>query len=170
MNENHQRRLVATFRHVDKLLGEAGHILGAADSASPFAECTPDASPAQRQVIDDYIARVREVMIRVMTDLNLPRPAPVCGALWAAQARIGSAQIAVAEIRPKNMLGYGPLSDADAKAINDLVAELNAALARVMASLVHGSNTDLPARLKQFEQMRDELRQLLESDEAAPLA
>ena len=149
MNENHRRRLVATFSHVDSLLGETGHILAVADSASPFVQYTQDASPVQRKVIDDYVRRVREVMTRVMTDLDLPRPAPMCGVLWAAQARIPFAQIAVAEIRPKHVLRYGPLCDADIKAIDGIVAQLNAALARVMSYLAQGSDADLPAHRQQ---------------------
>lgn len=162
MNENHQRRLVATFRHIDDVLGEAGHILVAADASSPFAQYTQDASPVQRKVIDDYIGRVREVMGRVMTDLNLTGPAPVCGTLWAAQARITAAQIAVAEIRPKHMLGYGSLSDAETKAIDDFAAELDAALEPLMAYLARGSDTDLQARMRKLEQTRDEVPLLLE--------
>jgi hypothetical protein len=169
MNENHQRRLVGTFGHIDNLLGEARHILVAADATSPFAKYTQDASPVQRKVIDDYIGRVREAMTRVMTDLNLPRPAPVCGALWAAQACITSAQIAVAEMRPKHMLGYGPLSDADIKAIDDIVAELGAALERLMSYLAQGSDANLLPRLQKLEQRRDEFRRLLEPDQPAPL-
>ncbi len=162
MNENHQHRLVGTLGHIDNLLGDARHILVAADATSPFAKYTQDASPVQRKVIDDYIGRLREAMSRVMTDLNLPRPAPVCGALWAAQACITSAQIAVAEMRPKHMLGYGPLSDADTKAIDDIAAELNAALARVMSYLAQGSDADLPARLQRLDQTRDEVSLLRE--------
>lgn len=100
MSENHQRCLVATFSLVDSLLDEAGHVLVVANSTSPFVQYTQATSPVHRKVIDDYIRRVRDVMSRVMTALNLPRPAPACDVLWAAQARITSAQSAVAEIRP----------------------------------------------------------------------
>jgi len=37
MNDNHQRHLLVTFRHIDSLLSEAEHLLAAAGSASPFA-------------------------------------------------------------------------------------------------------------------------------------
>jgi len=162
MNENHKRCLLAALCHVDNLLGEAGHVLAVAGAASPFAQYMPDASPVQRRVIDDYIGGVRAVLGRVLTDLDLPRPAPACGTLWAAQARITSAQIAVAEITAKKLLGYGSLSDADIKAIDDIAAELNAALARLMSYLVQGSDADLAARLQELEQTRDEVPLLRE--------
>jgi hypothetical protein len=34
MNESHERRLVATFRYIDVLLGEAVHIVATADIPS----------------------------------------------------------------------------------------------------------------------------------------
>lgn len=53
MNDNHQRHLLVTFRHIDKLLSEAEHVLASAGGASPFAEYTQDSTPVQRKVIHD---------------------------------------------------------------------------------------------------------------------
>jgi hypothetical protein len=49
MNENHERYLLTTFRHIDNLLSEAEHILSSAGAASLFAEYTQDSSPVQRK-------------------------------------------------------------------------------------------------------------------------
>lgn len=162
MNDNHKRHLLASFRRIDDLLGKAGHILVTADTSSLFTEYTQDASPVQRKVIADYIRRVREAMSRIMTDLNLPRPRPASGALWAAQTHILFAQIAVNEMESKRMLGYGTLSDADINIIDDIVAELYAALEQFMFYLHQGSDVDLPARLHKLEQTRDEVPLLRE--------
>jgi GTP-binding protein EngB required for normal cell division len=162
MNDNHQRHLLASFHQIDNLLSDSSHILGATDSVSPFTEYAQDASPLQRKVIADYIRQVREVMGRIMTDLNLPRPAPVSGALWATQTCITFAQIAVSEMESKRMMGYGELSDADIQLIDNIVAELYAALERLMSYLRQGSDADLPARLQQLEQTRDEVPLLRE--------
>jgi GTP-binding protein EngB required for normal cell division len=157
MNDNHQRHLLVTFGHIDHLLSEAERILAEAGSASPFNEYTQDSTPVQRKVIHDYIQRVRQAMGQAMTDLQLPRPAPVCGALWAARGHFGFASIAVAEIEPKRMRGYGALSDADGQAIDRVVAELNAALDRLTAYVDKGPATDLQARLQKLDQTRDEV-------------
>ncbi len=82
----------------------------------------------QRKVVHDYIERVRETMGRAMTDLELPQPAPVCGAIWAVSGRVTFTHIAVAEIEPQRMRGYGPLIEEDVTRINRAVAELNAGL------------------------------------------
>jgi hypothetical protein len=162
MNDNHQRHLLASFHQIDDLLGKVSLILGAADSTSLFTEFTQDASPVQRQVIADYIRRVREVMSRTMTEMHLSRPLPSTGGLWAAQTQVMFAQIAVNEMEAKRMMGYGPLSDADKEKIDNIVAELYAALERLMSYLRQGADTDLPARLHKLEQTRDEVPLLRE--------
>jgi|GEM_PF-162251 len=162
MNENHQRHLLVTFRHIDHLLSEAERVLASAGSASPFAEYTQDSTPVQRKVIHDYIQRVREAMAHAMAELHLPRPAPVCGALWAARGHVGFASIAVAEIEPKRMTGYGPLTETDREALDRVVAELNAALDRLAAYLDQGPAADLQARLQRLDQTRDEVPLLRE--------
>ena len=162
MNDNHHRHLLASFRQIDDLLGKASHIMDAADSASLFTEYTQDASPVQRKVIADYIRRVREAMSRIMKDLNLSRPRPSSGALWAAQTHVMFAQIAVNEMEAKRMMSYGPLSDADTGRIDNIVAELYATLERLMSYLRQGSDADLPARLHKLEQTRDEVPLLRE--------
>ena len=162
MNENHARHLVSTFRHMDNLLSEAEQILATADSKSPFAEYTQDSTPVQRKVIHDYIERVRQSMGRAMEGLGLPRPPPVCGALWAASGHLTFTQIAVAEMEPQRMRGYGELSPEDIKAINEVVAELNAAIGRLLAYLNKGSDADLQTRFARLEKATDDARLLRE--------
>ena len=135
MNQNHKHHLVGTFRYIDELLGDAGYILAMTDGASPFARYTQDSSPAQRKVIADHIGDIRRAMAQMMSDHDLPPPAPECGALWAVQTQVSSARMAVAEIRPKTMRGYGSLSEGDIERIDGIVATLDAALARLAACL-----------------------------------
>lgn len=162
MNDNHKRHLISVFGHIDEFLDEAEHILTAADSDTPFAKYTQDASPVQRKVIGDYIQRVREAIVRAMKDLNLSWPPPISGSLWAAQTNATFAYISVVKIEPKNMMGYGALSDTDIKLIGDIVAELNAALERLMSYLRQGSDADFLSRLQKLEQTRDEVSLLRE--------
>jgi GTP-binding protein EngB required for normal cell division len=162
MNENHQRHLLATFQHVDNLLSEADHILASAGSASPFQEYSQDSTPVQRKVTHDYILRVRETMRRILEDLELPPKPPVSGALWAARNHTAFAGIAVTEIEPEHMLGYGKLSDEDRQTLDRVVAELNSVLNRLNTYLAQGTDADLQTRLQRLEQTRDEVKLLRE--------
>ena len=162
MNENHARHLLATFRHIDGLLSEVEHVLATAGTTSPFAEHTQDSTPVQRKVVHDYVQGVRQAMAHAMTDLGLPQPGPVCGAVWAASGQLSFAHIAVAEIEPQRLLGYGALSGQDIKAIGEVAAELNAAIERLMAYLSKGPAGDLQARLQRLEQTDNQVVLLVE--------
>jgi GTP-binding protein EngB required for normal cell division len=162
MNDNHHRHLLVTFRYIDNLLSEAEQVLATAGSASPFAQYTQDSTPVQRKVIHDYIQRVRTALDRAMLDLALPRPKPICGALWAARGHITFADIAVAEMEPERLLGYGPLSEADMRSIQNVVGELTGALQKLSAYVDKGPDADLQARLGKLEQTRDEVPLLRE--------
>lgn len=162
MNENHQRRLISSFRHIDGLLSETGRVLAVAGSSSPFAEFTQNSTPVQRKVIQDYITRIREVMLHAMADLHLPRPQPRCDALWAARGQIIFASIAVAEMEAKRMRGFGELSEDDSRAIDHIVAALNAAIKRLSDYLDEGPDGDLQSRLQKLDQTRDEVALLRE--------
>ena len=164
MNENHQRHLLSTFQHVDNLLSEAEQIMASAGSASPFQEYSQDTTPIQRKVTHDYVVRVREAMHRILDELNIPLRRPISGALWAARCHLNFAGIGIAEIAPEHMRGYGQLSDEDARAIDRIVAELNAELNRISDYLAQGTTADLQARLLRLEQTRDEVKLLRELD------
>jgi len=156
MNESQQRHLLVTFQHVDNLLSEAEHIMASASSALPFHEYWQDTTPIQRKVTHDYVARFRETMRRVLEELNISPREPVSGALWAARGHMGFASIAIAEIEPEHMRGYGEFSDEDARKMDKVVAELNAELDHIRDYLAQGATADLQSRIQRLEQTRDE--------------
>jgi GTP-binding protein EngB required for normal cell division len=164
MNDNHQRHLLSTFQHVDNLLSEAERIMTSAGSASPFQEYSQDTTPIQCKVTHDYILRVREAMGRILKELQIPPKPPISGALWAARGHLGFASVAIAEIEPEHMRGYGELSDEDAQAMDRIVAELNAELNRIRDYLAGGATADLQSRIQRLEQTRDEVKLLRELD------
>ncbi len=131
MNESHKRHLAVTLGYIDQALREAMQILDTADSCSPFAKYTQDSSLQQRQIMARQIDTIEQRMAKIMCELDLPQPSPVCGALAAAFSQIGGARIALAEIRPKTMRGYGALSAEDILCVNTILAELDAALQRL---------------------------------------
>ncbi len=162
MNENHQRHLLSTFQYVDNLLSEAERILISSGSPSPFQEYSQDSTPIQRKVTHDYILRVRETMRRVLEELEIPLKHPISGAIWAARSHVSFASIAIAEIEPEPMKGYGNISSEDEQMLNKIVAELNAVLNRLNSYLAQGADADLQTRLQRLEQTKDEVKLLRE--------
>ena len=142
MNESQQRHLLVTFQHVDNLLSETERILASARPSSPFQEYTQDSTPAQRKVTHDYVLRVRETMRRILDELKIPPKSPISGALWAARNHLAFAGIAIVEIEPRYMKGYGELSEADKETLNRITAELNELLDRLNKALAGGTDAD----------------------------
>jgi hypothetical protein len=142
MNQNQQRHLLATFQYVDNLLSEAERIMASAGSPSPFEQFSQDSTPIQRKVTHDYVLRVRQAMQRILDELKIPRKHPISSATWAARSHLDFAGIAIAELRPEHMRGYGQLSEEDARTMDRVVAELNAELARITHYLAHGKGSE----------------------------
>ena len=65
LNSNHERRLSVTCRYLDKLLADMENELNVSASKLAFPQYIPDIAPAQRRVIEDYIARIRAQLVRV---------------------------------------------------------------------------------------------------------
>lgn len=148
MNESQKRHLLMTFHHVDHLLSDAEHILASTNSPSPFQEYTQDSTPAQRTVMHNYVLRVRNAMRRILDELKISPKPPTSGALWTARSHLAFASIAIVEIEPKDMKGYGELSEADKQTLNRITTELHELLGGLDNYLAQGTDTDLPSDAK----------------------
>lgn len=155
MNPGHQRHLYSTFQYVEQLLSAAERILAEAGKLSPFQQYSQDSTPSQRKVFEDYAFHLRKTMDRILEEQRLPKRPPVSGALWAAQCQLGFAEIAVIEIDPKHMRGYGPLSEEDICALEKIVAELGSELKRLTSCLSEGMKGDLQNRVEQLGETED---------------
>ncbi len=151
LNESHQRRITITFRSVDEMLTEAVQLLDPMQAQSPFSENIPDATPVQHKVIADYAARTRARMREILQECGVKLPAPHISSIWAARTLFTSADIAVEELRPQYMTGFGELPEDTAKELETVVSEVLDLLTRMESFLAQGPGRDLRARLKRLE-------------------
>src|ERR1019366_3330694 len=103
LNEFQARRLRVTCQYIDKLLGEIEEVLNAAASKAAFPRYSADVAPAQRRTIEDYIARVRAQLVRVLDGQNIPRKRTSISASHAIHITIVSIDDAVEELKPHYM-------------------------------------------------------------------
>jgi len=157
LNDAQARRLSVSCRYIDGLLSDVEGILNAAASKAAFPRYAPDISPAQRRTIEDYIARIRAQLARVLAGQGIPQEAPQIPSTRAVRAALGSIEIAVEELKPKYMRGYGPLPAAIATELNGIVGELEGLVSRMARFLAQGPGADLRARLERLAQTGDEL-------------
>jgi len=124
LNSNHARRLSVTCRHIDKLLADMENALAVASSKQVFPEFLLDVTPAQRRVIEDYIARIRVQLAHVLDGQGIERPAPSIPVSRSLHIALTFINIAAVELQPRYMRGYGNISTAAAADLNRITAEL----------------------------------------------
>jgi hypothetical protein len=124
LNSNHARRLSVTCRHIDKLLADIENALAVADSKQVFPEYLLDVTPAQRRVIDDYIARIRVQLALVLDGQGIERPEPSIPVSRSLHIALTFINIAAVELQPRYMRGYGEISTTAAADLNRIASEL----------------------------------------------
>jgi len=135
LNEAQQRRLSVTCSHIDNLLKDMEEVLNASASRSPFSKYISDISPAQRRVIEDYIARFRAQLLRVLERMRIPPPKANISAVHSLRTSMTFVDVAVEELKPRYMRGYGQLPENAQEALHGVVADLDGLVRRLIAYL-----------------------------------
>ena len=152
LNEDQVRCLRITCEHIDRLLSDIEGILNESASLAAFPSYTADIAPVQQKTIEDYIARIRARLIRVLEGQGIPRKPPWVSASRAINGRLCSIDIAAEELKPKYMQGFGKVSDTTATELNGIAGELQALVARLEQYLAGGTGQDFRERLKRLEE------------------
>ncbi len=143
LNANQRQRLLVSCRHIDRLLSDIEATLDAAASKSVFPSYVEDISPLERATIGEQIAHMREQLLRVLASQSLAPEPPHISAAHSVSVNLTFIDIAIAELAPRYMRGYGPVSEEGAADLNSIVAELEAGvkqLTQYIAQPATGSN------------------------------
>jgi GTP-binding protein EngB required for normal cell division len=164
LNEAQRRHLLSNARYADQLLSDVEAILIASESKSIFPKYVPDVSPAQVKLIRNYITRFRDQLGRVMDGLGIVHQGPGFGSIHSIRVTLTFVRIAVQEMAPRYLEGYGDLRASAVPQLQGLCAELEGLLERMGGFLEEGSTADLQARLVRLQQTAGgvELLQLLD--------
>ncbi len=157
LNANHERRLSVTCRHIDKLLSDMEGALNASASRVAFPQYVSDLAPAQRRVIEDYITRIRAQLVRVLDGQHIERPVADIPVSRSIHAVLTFIDIAVEELKPEYMRGYGQVPAAAAVELNGIAGELRGLVNQLDQYVTRGSKEDLQQRLERLEQSGDEV-------------
>lgn len=157
LNSNHARRLSVTCRHIDKQLADMENALSVASSKNAFPEYLSDITPAQRRVIEDYIARIRAQLARVLDGQGIERPEPSIPVSRSLHTALTFIAIAAEELQPKYMRGYGEVPPAAAVELNGIAGELLGLVSQLDQYVMRGGGENLQERLQRLEQQGDEV-------------
>jgi GTP-binding protein EngB required for normal cell division len=149
LNPAQQSHLRASLARIDSLLSDATRALDQ-QGETRFGRHRPDATPVQRKVLADYAARVRARMGKALAAFDVPPAPAVTGTVAAARTSILFAQIALQEIEPRAMRGYGALGQEAERELSAASADLMEALHDIETYLAQGSARDLDERLRRL--------------------
>jgi GTP-binding protein EngB required for normal cell division len=157
LNSNHERRLSVTCRYIDKLLADMESVLNVSSSKVAFPQYSLNLTSAQRRVIEDYIGRIRAQLIRALDGQNIERPPADIPVTRSLHSTLTFVDIAVEELKPEYMRGYGEVPPAAAVELNGISGELQGLVRQLDQYLMRGAGENLQQRLEKLEQTGDEV-------------
>src|ERR1700761_1112289 len=107
-NEPQKRRLLSSASYLDKLLIDVEQILSASASGALPKYKNPLA-PVQVKVVRDYLRRLREQILHVLSELSVAVPEARFDSTFSIQVTLQFVEVALEEIAPERLTGYGCL-------------------------------------------------------------
>lgn len=160
LNEHQKRHLRVTCQYVDRLLADIEAILNSSASKAAFPRYVLDITPAQRRTIEDYIARIRGQLLRVLDGQDIHREPPTIPASRAVHVDLGSIDIALYELKPRYMRGYGSVPEDLAREVEGIVGELQGLVGKVNRFVLERADQDFKTRLERLSETKDEAQLL----------
>jgi hypothetical protein len=93
LNPTQRQRLLITCKHIDKLLEDIENTLHAASSKCVFPNYVNDLTPLQRGAIEDYVARFRGQLLKVLGTQALSPEQPCISASHAIHVGLPSSRL-----------------------------------------------------------------------------
>jgi GTP-binding protein EngB required for normal cell division len=146
-----------TCRHIDKQLADMENALSVASAKNAFPEYLSDVTSAQRCVIEDYVARIRAQLARILDGQGIERPEPSIPVSRSLHTALTFIAIAAEELQPNYLRGYGEVFPAAAVELNGIAGELLSLVSQLDQYVMRGAGENLQERLQRLEQQGDEV-------------
>ena len=115
------------------------------DAASKrvFPRYIGDITPLERKAIEDDIARLRGQLLQLLAGHAVAPEKPRISASHSIHVGPTSVEIAIAELDPRYLRGYGPVSAEGATGLYGVVAELQSAVMELHRYIPQSPSGDL---------------------------
>ena len=123
LSENHQRKILATFQYVDRLLEESLRILNSSNS-SPLSVYQSDLSEPEANHLLSCVEQLRAQMMALLDRFQVGNSSSKVFASWAMMTNLRTIAMAFNELYAKNMRGHGKLDSDIARDLDGAVSEL----------------------------------------------
>ena len=114
---------LAGFRQIDRLLCSIEEVVEGEESGL-FPRVSPDLTQPQKDLLLHFTAAMRQVIAAILESNAVAIPKARTTASHAVSSALTFIDIALSDLRPKVMRGYGEVSDEATQALNRIVAEL----------------------------------------------
>ena len=146
LNEHQARHLLASCQYIDGLLRDLDMILASSAAPAAFEKHINDTTPVERGVMRDYLVRLRLQLVRSLAVFGMSPAPPSISTRHAVRTSLGFVEIAVDELRPDDLRGYGSLDPSADTQINGMVEELLSVI-RQFEAFLSRSGTSLKEQI-----------------------
>jgi nucleotide-binding universal stress UspA family protein len=134
--ETHRRHIFHRFLDTDRRLAELESLASRGARTSPLSEYVNNLSPTESQVLLDHFARIRSVMLAQLEELGIPLHLRQTSVRRVLQTSLMHVQVAINEMDPGQLSGYGALSNAGRAAAIRIQGDLTRLLDRTRLTAI----------------------------------
>jgi GTP-binding protein EngB required for normal cell division len=151
LNESQTRSIKSALLDVHQRMAELEALIAPLGPPSPFSRHVNDLAPTEAKVLRDHFAQIRTAMLVNLKEFDIPLDVRPTSLRWALQTAISFISIAVEELRPSRLRGYGKLAPEAVAQTNRLCDDLTRLVDRLAAYLRQGSGRDLQQRIARLD-------------------
>jgi len=138
LNENHKRKILATIQYADGLLGECLSLLGSAGGAL-HPRYVRDVTSSETHWVESYADKIREQFMRLLERFDIALSPPGTLSSWALRTKLMSLDIALEDLYPQQMRGYGEMDPEAAGDLTWTLQEVRRLVSQLLAFLAEAS-------------------------------
>ena len=137
LNEHQKRKILTSLQHSDRLLEECLRIL--TPSARPlFPANLQDVSPAEYHWIESFVEKIKDQFAALLQRFEVEPCPPSVRSSWALQTNLISLDIALEDLNPERLRGYGELDSETAQELSWALGEVRRLVSQLLAFLSRG--------------------------------
>ena len=151
LNNFHKRSVAIGFQDIHQRLTALEEAIACCERQSPLSEYVRDMSPTETKVVQDYFSRVRGALLDCLEQYEIPLESRRISLRWALQTGLAFVGIAVDELGPEHLRGYGALDSNGRAILRKIQQEIDCHVDRVSAYVRQGAGQDLAERLESLQ-------------------
>jgi hypothetical protein len=134
LSEFHKRRILVTFQHVERLLNHSVYALAQTRSGLQQRNIQ-DISSSKLHKIENHIGIIRNQMRGLLKRFQIDLPEPSTPSSWMLKTNITSVDMALEDLYPQKMRGYGEMDSMAADELTQTLKEIRKQVDQMLKEL-----------------------------------